>query len=362
VRSRPLLLAVAVLIPPGSVGCKHFGPRSIVADRIPYNEAVALSWKEQTLLNVVKLRYMDTPFFVDIPQITSGYTLQSTATTNGGVFPPVNPAASFAQELGLTLNLQGSYQDRPTISYQPQTGSQFIRNLTSPINPGSVLFLLQSGYPADVVFDLTVDTINGVQNRSVSGGQLRPAEPEFTRLVQVLRKAQISGHVGIRVEREKEKLDSVVFFFRDKGIDPALASELAEVRKTLGLDPGRSDFRVVFGATATTPNEIAILTRSVLRILSELSTFVDVPVEHQVRGIAPPIGEEPTDGPPPLRVLSGSRKPCDPFVAVCYEGRWFWIDKSDYRSKRTMGYLLVLLALADTGAKENLPIITIQAN
>jgi hypothetical protein len=47
---------------------------------------------------------------------------------------------------------------------------------------------------------------------------------------------------------------------------------------------------------------------------------------------------------------------------VCYEGRWFWIEKSDSRSKRTLAYLLILLALADTGAKENLPVITIQAN
>jgi hypothetical protein len=361
VRLRLLTLAFLALVPAGAGGCRHYGPRSIVADRIPYNEAVALSWKEQTLLNVVKLRYMDTPFFVDVPQITSGYTLQGTATTNGGISPPGSPMASFAQQLGLTLNLQGAYQDRPTISYQPQTGSQFVRNLTSPINPASVLFLLQSGYPADVVFDLTVDTINGVQNRSVSGGQLRPAEPEFTRMVQVLRKAQISGHVGIRIEREKDKPDSVVFFFQDKGIDPTLAKELAEVRKSLGLDPTRSDFRVVFGATAAHPNEIAILTRSVLRILSELSTFVDVPVEHQVSGIAPPFGDQPTDT-PPLRVLSGAKKPCDPFVAVCYEGRWFWIEKSDYRSKRTLAYLLILLALADTGTKENLPVITIQAN
>ena len=68
------------------------------------------------------------------------------------------------------------------------------------------------------------------------------------------------------------------------------------------------------------------------------------------------------DGPPRFRVLSGASKPCDPFVAVCYEGRWFWVEKADFRSKRTMAYLVVLLALADTGAKENLPVITIQAN
>jgi len=359
---RLLALAIAVLTPAGSVGCRHLGPRSIAADRIPYNEAVASSWKEQTLLNIVKLRYMDTPFFIDVPQITSGYTLQGTATANGGIFPPVSNLANFAQQLGATLNLQGAYQDRPTISYQPQTGSQFIRNLTNPINPGSVLFLLQAGYPADVVFDLTVDTINGVKNRSVSGGQFRPADPEFTRLVQAIRKAQISGHVGIRVQHEKDKTDAVTFFFQDKNIDPELARELTEVRRSLGVDPARGEFRVVFGATAANPNEIAILSRSVIRVLSELSTFLDVPLEHQISGIAPPIGETGSEGQPQFHVLSGAKKPCDPFVAVCYEGRWFWIEKSDFRSKRTLSYLLVLLALADTGAKENLPVITIQAN
>ena len=163
-------------------------------------------------------------------------------------FPPVNPLSSFAQQLGLTLNLQAAYQDRPTISYQPQTGSQFIRNLTQPINPGSVLFLLQSGYPADIVFGLTIETINGVDNRSVTGGQLRPAEPEFHRVVQTLRTAQIAGNVGIRVEQEKDKKDSVALFIRDKEkTDPQLAAELAEVRRILGLNPDRNDFRVVFG-------------------------------------------------------------------------------------------------------------------
>jgi hypothetical protein len=361
-QSRLPVLGFLMLALLGLAGCQHYGPRSITADRIPYNQAIATSWKEQTLLNIVKLRYMDTPFFVDVPQITSGYTLQGTAGANGGIFPPVSPLASFAQQLGLTFNLQGAYQDRPTISYQPQTGSQFVRNLTQPINPGSVLFLLQSGYPADVVFDLTVDSINGVKNRSVSGGQLRPADPEFVKIVQTIRKAQISGHVGIRVEQDKDKKDSVAFLFHDQGLDPELAKELAEVRKALRLDPDRRDFRVVFGAAAKNPNEIAILSRSVIRILSELSTFVEVPVEHLASGIAPPIGAADSGDQPQFHVMSSCKKPCEPFVAVCYEDQWFWIEKSDFRSKRTMGYLLVLLALADTGAKESLPVITIQAN
>lgn len=357
-----LTTILSVLLIIDSTGCQHYGPRSITADRIPYNQAIAESWKQQTLLNIVKLRYMDTPFFVDVPQITSGYTLQGGVSTTGGIFPPVNPVSSFAQQLGLTTNLQGGYQDRPTISYQPQTGSQFIRNLTTPINPGSVLYLLQSGYPADLVFNLTVDSINGVSNRSVTGGQIRAAEPEFAQIVQSMRKGQQSGHVAIRVERTKDKPDSVAFFFQDQNIDPTLRAEMAEVRRILKLDPHQKSFPVVFGASATKSNEIAILSRSVIRILSELATFVDVPEDHLASGIAPYLGNPGTDSQPLLRVFSSVCKPANPFISVCYEDRWFWIDKSDTNSKRTIAYLLVLLALSDTGSKESLPVITIQAN
>ena len=212
------------------------------------------------------------------------------------------------------------------------------------------------------MFGLAVDSINGAENRSVTGGQLRPAEADFTRVVQTLRKAQIQGAAGIRVERKKDKPDSVAFVFRTQNIDPELASELDDVRKILHLDPKASEFRVIFGADTSSPNEIAILSRSVLRILSEMSTYVDIPAEDLASGNAPSIGEQEVGEEAPFRVLSSDTKPCDPFVAVCYEGHWFWIEKSDFRSKRTLSYLLILLALADTGAKENLPVITIQAN
>jgi hypothetical protein len=361
-KSRLYSLVVMMLSLLGQAGCQHYGPPSIVADRLPYNEAIACSWKEQTLLNIVKMRYVDTPFFLDVAQITSGYTLQSIGTANAGIFPPVSPVANFGRQLGAGLNYQAAYQDRPTISYTPQTGSQYIRNLTSPINPGSVLFLLQSGYPADIVFGLTVDTINGIKNRSVSGGQLRAADPEFTRVIQTIRKAQVEASVGIRVEREKDKQGVVAMFFHDQDADPELAKELAAVRKTLRLDPDRSDFRVVFGAESTSKDEIAILSRSIIRILQELSTYVEVPVEDLASGSAPPLNDPGSETQQPFRVLSGCKKPCDAFVSVFYEGHWFWIEKSDYLSKRTMGNLLVLLALADTGTKENLPVITIQAN
>ena len=46
-----------------ALGCNAIGPRTIPGARINYNEAIARSWDEQLLLNLVRLRYRDTPLF-----------------------------------------------------------------------------------------------------------------------------------------------------------------------------------------------------------------------------------------------------------------------------------------------------------
>ena len=64
-------------------GCAHLGPKTIPVDRFDYSTAIADSWKQQTLLNIVKLRYMDLPVFVDVASIVTGYSLQTGVSVNG---------------------------------------------------------------------------------------------------------------------------------------------------------------------------------------------------------------------------------------------------------------------------------------
>src|SRR5450755_324218 len=108
---------------PGLAGCQHMGPGTIVDDRVPYNDAIATSWKQQTLLNIVRLRYVDVPEFIDVPSVVSGYGLDRTATGSFGasIFPH-----TFLNNV-LTFGLGGTrtVSDHPTISYSPQTGAEF---------------------------------------------------------------------------------------------------------------------------------------------------------------------------------------------------------------------------------------------
>ena len=66
-------------------GCHSMGPTTIPQDRMNYSDAIAESWKDQVLRNLVKLRYMDTPIFLDVGQIVGGYTWQTSVSAGGRI-------------------------------------------------------------------------------------------------------------------------------------------------------------------------------------------------------------------------------------------------------------------------------------
>src|SRR5271169_4798507 len=175
-------------------GCAHLGPRTVAVDRSDYSTAIAESWKQQTLLNIVKLRYMDLPVFVDVASIVAGYSLQAGVNVGG-----TESSVKAIQGNFVAAGAQAIYTDRPTITYVPMTGDKFLHGLITPIDPKNIFFMLQSGYAADFILGLTVESLNGVRNRSVAAGAMREADPEFIRVLQLLREVQIAGAVGMRV-------------------------------------------------------------------------------------------------------------------------------------------------------------------
>src|SRR5512146_1911879 len=198
--SKRMILAVALAALVAGAGCSHLGPKTVGVDRFDYSTAVADSWKQQTLLNIVKLRYMDLPVFIDVSSIVSGYSLQTGVSLNGTLSSQNAMQGNFG-----ALGGQAVYTDRPTITYVPLTGEKFLRGLITPIDPKNIFFMLQAGYAADFILDLTVEGLNGVRNRSVSAGAMREADPDFIRALQLLRELQAAGAFGMRVEEDKAK-------------------------------------------------------------------------------------------------------------------------------------------------------------
>jgi hypothetical protein len=166
------------------VACSSIGPGTVPYDRIDYGSAIGDSWKQQTLLNIVKLRYADMPIFLEVGQVIAGYQLQSAI---GGSFTAGNFTAGIIGPFTATgsANAAGTYTDRPTVIYSPLTGVDFLKRLMTPVPPSSVLFMLQSGYFADRIMPIMLDSINGLNNES--NRLRRPADPRFTRLVQLIR-------------------------------------------------------------------------------------------------------------------------------------------------------------------------------
>ncbi len=57
-------------------GCVGIGPPILRRDQFDYNSAISDSWKEQMLNNLVKIRYGDTPVFLDVTNVISQYVVQ----------------------------------------------------------------------------------------------------------------------------------------------------------------------------------------------------------------------------------------------------------------------------------------------
>jgi len=356
VRAWVILLALL-----GASGCASFGPTSVDRDRFDYIQAIATSWKQQTLFNIVKIRYADTPVFLDVSQVIGSYQLQAGISVGGGVNfggPPLPNT--------LSLSAAGTYTDRPTVVYTPLTGAHFLRVLMTPIPPPALFPLIESGWPADLLLQVAAQTINGISNRK-GGARGRAADPAFAQLLAALQRIQASGAVSLRTDVSKEtKQEAMVLTLGRKDASAETQADQALVRKLLGLRSDLREFKVVYGTLAEADNVIAIQTRSGFQIMLELGADIQVPAEHaadrRTYPSRPESGAGPDTLPPLVRIQSGSSAPGDAYAAIKYRGYWYWIDDKDFQSKGVFTFLMVIMTLAEKDDKIPPPVVTIPAN
>ncbi len=341
-----------------ATGCLHpkIGPRSLPHDRADYSLSLSDSWKEQTLLNIVKFRYVDPPVFVDVGSIISSYSLSQNASVGGAFVPSGSNSASIGGSV--------AFSSSPTITYTPLTGNAYIRGLVTPLPPLVVFAAIQNGSPADGILLSSVTSINGLRNQSVSIEGIKPADPEFHRVRELLRDIQESGAVQLYVKAEANSQQASIIALRSKDIAPEVLAKIMELRRLLHLNPDATELKLVAAPLPSNDTEIAVQTRSMIQLLATMAAQVEVPPEDLALHKAFPGFETGRAVPgivPMIRIQSSKKKPVDTFVSVNYRNTWFWIDDGDLGSKRSFAQLMQLFTMTDTGAREGQPVVTIPA-
>ena len=292
-------------------GCASMGPPTIARDRFDSVASISDSWKRQMLLNLLKVRYTDAPVFMNISSVINSYSLEGDISL-GGQDVPVGRGDTFG-----ALGAVGRYADKPTISYQPLAGEMFARSLMAPIPVTGVLLRTQGGYPADVVLRICVNTINGLENSFGGPGNPRGGNPKFHELMTALRESQAAGGSGMRLKPIKDTTITVMHLYPTTDND--IVAPNRKVRALLGLDASAQEFNVVYGSYPENDKEIAIQTRSILPVMIDFGSYIDVPETDLAEGRVYKPQRTPEQirlFPPLFNIRNGPLAPDDAYVSI----------------------------------------------
>lgn len=390
-------------------GCV-LGPKALSYSRTEYNRAVQLTANEQMLLNIVRMRYRDTPEFVAVSSISTQFTFDAGATVG----------ADLKSSLPDIFHADGSVaaSERPTITYMPLQDEQFAHRLLSPMSMETLLLLTRTGWSMERVLRLMVQNINGLDNATSAGGptpQLRPDFESFKKVAGYFRTLQNRNQVEIAYQKSKtpKTLSGPIPVQQIAGTDLVLAAEKGfrfdvneegtqviltspdqflvlrvapNIDKTserdvifekLNIDPPgakRNYYPLrlanegqLFEGRETVKNQLWISTRSLLETLYYLSQGIDIPDGHYTDGIVTKTLN--SDGSvfdwneltgDLLRIHHSKQRPVQSSVAVQYREYWFFIDDSDLQSKSTFSLLMELYNLEIRGGGAvSAPVLTL---
>jgi hypothetical protein len=389
------------------LGC-GFGPRSLVQTRLQYNEAVKTTSEEQFLLNIVRLRYTDTPSSLAISNIADQQELAS--ELQAIPFFLAGAADGFRSQALPQASL--SRASRPTLSYTPLDDEEYTRRLFTPISLNGAFYLSRTTWPIATVFRLYLENLNWVSNAETASGPTPKCAPDYAQFLEgicALQELQDAQLVQLFIDQQEEILAGPF-------PDPPNASDLAikavemelEVRKEpqgfclirktnqpmLAIDP-RAKLNTAWDTFCrcfhvdpevstlkitteelppfSDPNGprlelLDLETRSLLQALFFVSHGIDVPKEHIVAGKVPmtcnPDGtsfdwRQVMDGLFHVHCVKSKRRPEEAYVAVRYEDYWYYIDHRDRDTKATFALLLEVSRLELQSYESEAPLLTI---
>ena len=342
-------------------GCHSFGPDGLKATHPLYNEAISASMNEQFVQNLVRLRYRDPTYFLDVSSVAATLKLDISGGLNQSTFGFNGTTGNDIVKFSAGVD----YQTQPTISYTPLQGENFVKSVMSPLTLESVFALGGSGWNPRRVFGLCVERINGLENASAASGPTPNAAPQrehgFRRLMDLIESVRGEQLFVPRVDPATKSLQLEI------RSSPEHVQVVDEIKQLLELDPQRQLYYLSGDFQHPEGDTISIRTRSLMGIFFLLSHQVDAPQLHKQAGLVTITrdarGAEFDWGQTLAGRLFHIRQSVElpdlAFLAIPYRGHWFYIADNDLESKSTFMLLMQLFRLQAGAAKSVAPALTI---
>jgi hypothetical protein len=332
-------------------GCEFLGPRALEAGRTDYNTAAKSTAVDQLLLNIVRMRFSDRPYFLEVSSISS--TAEAGAAFGG------------TDEKGVEGGIR--YLERPTIIYTPLTGESFVRQLLSPVELQTLLLLRDAGWEMDDILTVFADRMNGVPNASTGGDSTPEGVPEYLKFQQLAEAIDELEDNDFLLFASGEEIDSGELII---AVDPRARGTQAfmDFTRILKLDPKASVYRMRVGVVQESDDEIVIKVRPIMSALFFVGQGVIVPqkwldaksVNFAVDAMGNPFDWDLVHG--DLILIRSSESEPSRGVAyskVEYANYWFYITARDFDSKETLTMLSIVLTLKAGGIKTERPVLTL---
>jgi hypothetical protein len=177
-RGRRMVVLTAVVLTSAVLtasGCVTRGPAAIRVQRGQYSTAIQQTTDEQLLQNVVRLRYGQTPTFLEL----TGAVVQLRTETGG------DARVDFGSSATAGLGVSHIISEQPTVTYVPSQGEAYVRRFLAPVTPQTLLLLWDSGWSFTRVTCLCIQRMNGLENAPRASGptpSVVDGDPNFERL------------------------------------------------------------------------------------------------------------------------------------------------------------------------------------
>ena len=386
------------------------GPKILKTSTASYNISASQSNNEQMLINLVRLRYLESPYFIQLSSISTSYNFGIKGVAQASIPDGrVKKMGLISQYMG---SIGGEYNEYPTFTYVPLQGKEYVEYLVKDIGLERFVMLKHTNWNLNLMMQLMVKNFGNLRNNPMIKNN---SFEKFITLSKMLSKLSMRGDVSIIKTADSPegtllyadintgKVTASRIMEADKGgyyFKKTKNPEKMELRKSsrtaywtlqirfnnareadtleaiLDAKAGRiktKDGRIVCSYGLMSRNDLSdgnsggsipmihIRFRSLIDMMYQLAVNVQPPAEDLERGSAPRLPDNLKINYARLNVLNSKSYPQNAYVAVKYRNTWFYIDDRDALSKELFGFLTVLFSLQSNTQKNMEPIITIPA-